>query len=142
MPTTNPYPERAIASFLLVGGMGVALLFTGPPVASNSSQTPLIADQKPDDPTGRAGQTHPRIPAPAAAEDPGVVPGHDYVFSEAVVPRAAETPAVSTSAAPGPTQAVPAPVPAVPTPVVEPNTGLGVVVCPIVGNVLDVICSN
>lgn len=130
MPTSNPYSERAIASFLLVGAMGVALFFVGPPAKSQSAGTPIIAQEDPDEPTGREGPATPEPSTSTWTAPPGDR-AYDAVISEAAMPRRAETPAARTSAAPGPTQGTPVPVPAEPTPGpnVTPTPGPGLLTC-------------
>lgn len=147
MPTSNPYPERAIASFLLVGAMGVALFFVGPPVKSQSAETPIIAQDDPDEPTGRAGRVtrEPSSPSTPTWNAPPGDRAYDAVISEAAMSRRAVTPAARTSAAPGPTQGTSAPVQAEPTPdpSVTPAPGSGLLTCATPVVVLnELLCSS
>lgn len=126
MSTSNPYPERAIASFVLVGAMGVALLFIGSPDRDRGANSGIIAQDQPDRPTGQAPRSTTPTPTLAPSPNPDSTPvsrftpqvnapSYTAVFSEAASRHQAETPATPTSAAPTPTQAPSSPEPG-PTP--------------------------
>lgn len=132
VPTSNPYPERAIASFLLVGAMGVVLLFVGTPAEEAGARSNVIAEERTPEPKPRPSPVVPDRLTPAVV----TVSPSGPVFSEAAVNRRAETPATPTSAAPEPTQAGPTPDP-VPTPAPELR------ICPLPLDLLNkVVCTG
>lgn len=126
MPTSNPYPERAIASFVLVGAMGVALLFVGAP-AESRAQSPVIAQDEPEEPRSHVPAQAPASPGAPAVATPSAPP----VFSEAAARHGVETTMSPTSSAPETTQGALLPAPAAPVPAEEtpPDEDPGLLTC-------------